>query len=66
MDGYTEMHDKNVVTIFSAPNYCYRCGNQAAIMEVDEHMRLSYLQFDPAPKQEVDTIEKRRVPDYFL
>ena len=38
MDGYSESHEKNVVTLFSAPNYCYRCGNQAAIIEVDENM----------------------------
>ena len=34
--GYNWSHEKNVVTIFSAPNYCYRCGNQAAIMELDD------------------------------
>jgi serine/threonine-protein phosphatase 2A catalytic subunit len=39
MEGYNWCHEQNVVTIFSAPNYCYRCGNQAAIMELDEHMK---------------------------
>ncbi len=38
MEGFSESHEKNVVTLFSAPNYCYRCGNQAAIIEVDENM----------------------------
>ena len=41
MEGYLMTHNRNVVTIFSAPNYCYRCGNQAAIMEIDENLRTS-------------------------
>lgn len=41
LQGYNWGHDKNVVTIFSAPNYCYRCGNQAAIMELDDTLKYS-------------------------
>ena len=37
--GYNWCHERNVVTIFSAPNYCYRCGNQAAIMELDDGLK---------------------------
>ena len=65
MEGYNWSHDKNVVTIFSAPNYCYRCGNQAAIMEIDEKMGKNFLQFDPAPKK-AEPFVTRRSPDYFL
>lgn len=41
MEGYQWAQSNQVVTIFSAPNYCYRCGNQAAILEIDEHMNYS-------------------------
>jgi serine/threonine-protein phosphatase 2A catalytic subunit len=66
MEGYNWTHDKHVVTIFSAPNYCYRCGNQAAIMEMDEHLEYTFLQFDPAPRRGTENIPQKRVPDYFL
>ncbi|ODQ67466.1 serine/threonine protein phosphatase PP2A catalytic subunit [Nadsonia fulvescens var. elongata DSM 6958] len=65
MDGYSWGQGQHVVTIFSAPNYCYRCGNQAAIMEIDENLGYLFLQFDPSPKDGEPNIT-RRTPEYFL
>lgn len=59
------LQENNVVTVFSAPNYCYRCGNMAAILEIGEKMDQNFLQFDPAPRQ-VEPDTARRTPDYFL
>lgn len=65
MEGYSWSHQQNAVTIFSAPNYCYRCGNQAAIMEVDENHNRQFLQYDPSVRPDEPTVT-RKTPDYFL
>lgn len=65
MEGYNWCQDRNVVTVFSAPNYCYRCGNLAAIMELSEGMGRIFLQFEPAPRRGEPEVT-RRTPDYFL
>jgi serine/threonine-protein phosphatase 2A catalytic subunit len=68
MEGYGWHHGNALVTMFSAPNYCYRCGNQAAIMEIDDHMDYSILQFDPAPRAgPANGCEvTRRPPSWFI
>uniref|UniRef100_A0A7E4VDW1 Serine/threonine-protein phosphatase n=1 Tax=Panagrellus redivivus TaxID=6233 RepID=A0A7E4VDW1_PANRE len=66
MEGFNWAHSKKVVTVFSAPNYCYRCGNQAAIVECNDNMSCNFVQFDPAPRPTNGPVTARRTPDYFL
>ncbi|KAL5155632.1 Serine/threonine-protein phosphatase PP2A catalytic subunit [Glycine soja] len=65
MDGFNWAHEQKVVTIFSAPNYCYRCGNMASILEVDDCKGHTFIQFEPAPRRGEPDVT-RRTPDYFL
>ena len=37
MEGYKFwFRERNLVTVWSAPNYCYRCNNVASVMNVDD------------------------------
>ncbi|CAF0802824.1 unnamed protein product [Didymodactylos carnosus] len=58
--------DLILLTIWSASNYCYRCGNVAAILELDEHLNRSFTIFEAAPQDQPSSATKRVVPDYFL
>eukprot|EP01071_Lankesteria_metandrocarpae_P001866 Lankesteria_metandrocarpae@DN1939_c0_g1_i1.p1 len=52
MEGYKWWFKKKLVTVWSAPNYCYRCGNTAAVMEFDENCAPTFQVFKEAPAGE--------------
>ena len=60
------MFDDQLVTVWSAPNYCYRCGNVAAILELDEYLNKKYRIFEAAPQEVRGVPAKKPAPDYFL
>jgi len=67
-EGYKyHFKDKDVVTVWSAPNYCYRCGNVASIMSLEEDLEPKFTIFSAVPDN------RRAVPagrgtrgEYFL
>jgi serine/threonine-protein phosphatase 4 catalytic subunit len=66
MEGYKYMFDKTLATVWSAPNYCYRCGNVAAILELDENRNANFKIFEAAPQEARGIPAKKPAPDYFL
>ncbi|KAM7202807.1 Metallo-dependent phosphatase-like protein [Naviculisporaceae sp. PSN 640] len=59
--------ERSVVTVWSAPNYCYRCGNVASIMMVDQDLNSKFSIFSAVPDDQRHVPQGRRGPsDYFL
>jgi serine/threonine-protein phosphatase PPG1 len=69
MEGYQLLFDNTLSTIWSAPNYCYRCGNLGSILEIDDNKNMFYNTYDAAPNQKKMTSvvnRKTNHSDYFL
>lgn len=69
-EGYTSYWDDKCLTVWSAPNYCYRCGNKALILEIlhsgfsDKEGRSSgqyFNIFEASPENDMDTVLGRGV-----
>lgn len=66
MEGYKfHFPNKNLVTVWSAPNYCYRCGNIASVLAVDDHLNRDFRIFKEVMGDSEDQ-QRRSVVPYFL
>jgi serine/threonine-protein phosphatase PP1-1 len=67
-EGYKyHFANQNVVTVWSAPNYCYRCGNLASVCEIGDDLKPTFKLFSAVSD------DQRHVPvsrpgrsEYFL
>ncbi len=66
MEGYKWMFGSQLVTVWSAPNYCYRCGNVASVLELDEELHCEFKVFKAAPHELHHVTMRKITPSYFL
>lgn len=68
MEGFKyHFPEKSLVTVWSAPNYCYRCGNVASVMKIGEDLSQSFGLFEEVTAKHDGEVHKRMtlVP-YFM
>src|ERR1700743_3368404 len=59
-EGYQILYDDRLSTVWSAPNYCYRCGNLAGVLEVSEAGDRYFNIFDAAPENDIHRNEQQQ------
>ncbi|XP_053671368.1 serine/threonine-protein phosphatase 6 catalytic subunit [Anopheles nili] len=64
-EGINYQFLKQLVTVWSAPNYCYRCGNVASILEFTTADCSQAKIFKAVPNEE-RVIPSQRITPYFL
>ncbi len=69
-EGYKFMFpEKNLVTVWSAPNYCYRCANSAAVLKTNESLAItdeSFIVFESAPQPIPEPIKDFRMSSMYF
>ena len=52
MEGYRYMFDSQLLNIFSAPNYCYRCGNVGGVAIIDSNSNVECKIYNALPDEQ--------------
>jgi len=62
-EGYSYKFNNQLVTVWSAPNYCNRGGNLASVMKIDGNLKREFKVFDTVP---ASSVPSPQIPQYFL
>jgi hypothetical protein len=62
MEGFQILFENKLSTVWSAPNYCYRCGNVASALEIDENLEFFFNVFGPSPDGDIDEVRREWIP----
>lgn len=66
-EGFKYHYNKeNLATVWSAPNYCYRCGNVASIMQLKEDLVPEFKIFTAVPDDQRVIPAKGQRSEYFV
>eukprot|EP00526_Cylindrotheca_closterium_P007564 CAMPEP_0113621242 /NCGR_PEP_ID=MMETSP0017_2-20120614/10848_1 /TAXON_ID=2856 /ORGANISM="Cylindrotheca closterium" /LENGTH=679 /DNA_ID=CAMNT_0000530969 /DNA_START=139 /DNA_END=2178 /DNA_ORIENTATION=+ /assembly_acc=CAM_ASM_000147 len=65
-DGYQFFHQRKLVTLFSAPNYCGEFDNAGAIMIIAKDMTCSFQVFQPVKRHRRSLIKEFSTKGYFV
>ena len=66
MEGYKEHFNGKLYTVWSAPNYCYRCNNLGSVMKLEQSLKHSFDTFKAAKEDYGPAPKKNNLPEYFL
>jgi serine/threonine-protein phosphatase PP1 catalytic subunit len=58
-EGYEFFADRQLITIFSAPNYCGEFNNNGGMLYIDEHLKCSLFILRPLCKQAIKANKKK-------
>lgn len=67
MEGWKyHFQNENLITVWSAPNYCYRCGNSASVLAFDDMLGRDHKLFRCVNEADYDVEQRNQVVPYFL
>ncbi len=64
-EGYKAHFEEKLITLWSAPNYCYRMNNLAAIMKLDEDLTADFYVYEASNKSK-NSVDYAKLSPYFL